>query len=84
MIATEQFPTLPNGWRLERCVLGTVLIRADRPGVESFVTVNERLRGFAAGITAVKRSPRWSIYTGRGWKARLYDDAIAACMRISN
>jgi hypothetical protein len=64
---------LPTGWTVEiDASYGAILCAMEKRG---FVTVDERLRGFALGISVVRKR---GIYFGRNWKTRLYLDAIAA------
>lgn len=63
---------LPEGWERTELWFGVVLHWTNN----GFVTVCEKKRGFAIGHgSAVK--PMLG-YTGRGWKDRLYADAIKA------
>jgi hypothetical protein len=73
---------LPRDW--ERTELKTVVVltwrRTDGP---VSVTVDETKRAFELGH-GVYVPPPWpkAKYTGRGWKDRLYDDAIAALKKV--
>lgn len=64
---------LPEGWTVEEpSSYGTVISAADGQGS---VTVNERMRGFSLGVTAVRRKGN---FDGRKWKVALYDAAVEA------
>lgn len=68
---------LPPNWVVEDIpAYGHVIQARDATGaVHGFVTVDEWRRGFALGMTPVQgRSQR----IGRGWKLKLYQDAIEA------
>lgn len=65
--------TLPDEWSAEWSdIYNGIIITAATDG---YVTVNEQLRNFGLGICLVK-SP--GDYHGRGWKQRLYEDAVNA------
>lgn len=63
---------LPDGWERSEVWFGTVLHWCGN----GFVTVSEKHRSFSLGHGSV--TTRLSGYTGRGWKDRLYADAIKA------
>lgn len=67
---------LPEGWTREeiRCY-GIVL---EWPG-HGAVTVDENVRGFALGMQPIRKR---GDYAGRGWKDRLYADAIKALQEV--
>lgn len=69
--------TLPDGWFVENGSHGTVITGQDRNGIPGYVTVSEPLRAFSLGI-APPRPAKAPLYAGRGWKERLYLDAVAA------
>ena len=70
---------LPSGWSLEWAAPRVAIIRAPGP---YFITVDERLRNFALGHGPVYDSAY--DYTGRGWRKRLYRDAIEELRRAIN
>ena len=68
---------LPEGWeRKEGHFKWIVYLTWNRPDGPVSVTVDEDKRGYAIGHGTNVRP--MSGYTGRGWKDRLYADAIAA------
>lgn len=74
---------LPPGWFAEAYRPHEVLITAvseDGRSVGS-VTVDETVRGFALGYCQVRRHQQMQDATGRGWKQRLYEAAIAELER---
>ena len=74
---------LPPCWFAEACRPHEVLITAvgeDGRAVGS-ITVNETVRGFALGCCQVRRHQQMQDATGRGWKQRLYEAAIAELER---
>lgn len=70
--------SLPAGWIADEVRgYGMVIEAVDAEGRRlGAVTVDETVRGFAMGMTGVSRTLE-RPYTGRGWRARLYSDAIA-------
>ncbi|MGF6836993.1 hypothetical protein QF001_000860 [Paraburkholderia youngii] len=69
-------PLLPEGWTREEIrSYGTVI---EWPG-HGFATVDERVRGFALGMQVVRMR---GDYAGRGWKDRLYADAVKALQEV--
>lgn len=71
---------LPTDWTVEiHSTYGTILCAVGKRG---FVTVDERRRSFALGISAVRHRGN---YYGRNWRIRLYRDAVAAltCALVS-
>lgn len=74
---------LPPGWLAESYRAHEVLITAvgeDGQQIGS-VSVNETVRGFALGYCQVRRHQQMQDATGRGWKQRLYEAAIAELER---
>jgi len=72
---------LPAGWTAEESSFG-ILIEGrgeDGRGIGG-VTINETVRGYALGISPVRRlfTDDPSPYQGRGWREKLYRDAIDA------
>lgn len=65
-------PTLPEGWTREEIRCYGVVIEWPRHGA---VTVDEKARGFTLGMQPVRTR---GDYSGRGWKERLYADAVKA------
>jgi hypothetical protein len=61
---------LPEGWERSEMWFGTVLHWRGN----GFVTVSERKRSYSLGHGSV--NTQMTGYTGRGWKDRLYADAI--------
>lgn len=80
MLATIDPPiSLPNHWGVESSLHGTVLVARRADGeVQGYVTVCERLRGFALGISYVRVNVEDEQYAGHGWREHLYSDAIEA------
>lgn len=71
--------SLPKGWRATSDSRGVVIDSFDDDGrMQGSVTVSEQVRGYALGIQSVRASNGPSKYTGRGWKQKLYADAVAA------
>lgn len=68
---------LPAGWVREERWFGVILMWSDH----GFVTINEKKRGFALGSGSIVQA--MPGYTGRGWKDRLYADAIAALIKAA-
>lgn len=64
---------LPDGWTVEEPNSYGIVINA--PDGQGSVTVNEKMRGFSLGITAVRRKGN---FDGRKWKVALYDAAVEA------
>jgi hypothetical protein len=83
MTTTSRLPVaLPAHWFAEDDWRGTLIHAADGKGrVLASVTVSEEVRGYLVGVQQVPascgRAPR---YMSRGWRARLYRDALAALM----
>lgn len=74
---------LPPGWFAESYRDHEVIITAvgeDGQKIGS-VSVNETVRGFALGYCQVLRHQQMQDATGRGWKQRLYEAAIAELER---
>jgi hypothetical protein len=67
---------LPEGWTREEIPSYGVVIGWPKHG---FATVDERVRGFALGMQPIRKR---GDYTGRGWKDRLYSDAIKALQEV--
>lgn len=68
---------LPKDWTREEIRgYGTVLEWAGHGAV----TINEDVRGFALGMCPVRTKGE---YAGRGWKDRLYADAISALTKAA-
>ncbi|QMI49998.1 hypothetical protein [Burkholderia sp. MBR-1] len=70
---------LPSGWTAEQCSFG-VLLEAKGPDGRFIggITVNEKVRGYALGISPVRTADvESSIYQGRGWREKLYRDAVS-------
>ena len=63
---------VPEGWQRDELWFGVVLTW---PG-HGFVTISEKKRGYELGHGSIVYA--MPGYTGRGWKERLYADAIAA------
>lgn len=69
---------LPEGWTMgESRTYGTVITKPGREG--GYVTVDEGKRNFELGTVVVRRR---GDYAGRGWRERLYADAVAALQAI--
>lgn len=67
--------SLPPGWtHYTSSSYGTVI---EAPGIGA-VSVDETARNFALGMTTVRDR---GAYSGRGWKEKLFTDAIAALQR---
>lgn len=62
---------LPIGWERSEYWFGVVLHWPDN----GFVTISEKKRGFALGHGSICKAMN---YEGRGWRDRLYADAIKA------
>ena len=62
---------LPDGWHTWPTYKDALAITCG----EGFVSIDFQKRAFEAGHTRVF-TDRSDIYTGRGWKQRLVDDAI--------
>jgi hypothetical protein len=72
---------LPEGWeRKEGYFKWVSYLTWNRTDGPVSVTVDEDKRGYALGHGAYVRT--MSGYTGRGWKDRLYADAIEALKRL--
>ena len=69
---------LPQGWLAEQSrSYGTIITAVASDGCHlGYVTVDEKARGFALGISPV-RVPFDLKPGGRGWREKLYKDAIA-------
>jgi hypothetical protein len=82
-MATSKLPvSLPAHWFAEDDWRGTLIHAVDRKGhILASVTVNEEVRGYLIGVQPVPafhgKSQR---YMRRGWRIRLYRDALAALM----
>lgn len=74
---SEQIPVpLPEGWQVTTAPAGAVGIEAYNAESGEFagaVSVCEDKRNFELGLVVVKRRGN---YAGRGWRQRLYQDAI--------
>lgn len=70
---------LPDGWTAEwSSSYGTIITAVDASGRHAgYVTVDERARNFALGITPPRRLQPGAEPSGRGWKKQLYEAAIA-------
>lgn len=68
---------LPEGWN--QFMYGSAVVW-EIP-TKGAVTIDENKRGFTLGIGGYITS-RADIYTGRGWKDRLYADAINALQDV--
>jgi hypothetical protein len=69
---------LPDGWMMgEARAFGVVITKPGQKG--GHVTVDERLRNFTLGMVVVRGR---GSYSGRGWRERLYSDAVAALQAI--
>lgn len=65
---------LPGEWTFEVCRTYGVIVTAVEGGrQQGSVTVDEDKRSFALGIALVRTR---GAYSGRGWKASLYQDAV--------
>lgn len=73
--------TLPEGWTAQSMIAFGVVITADNR--RGYVTVDERLRAFETGMTAVRKRGHVD-YAGRNWKTRLYSDAVATLQAAIN
>jgi hypothetical protein len=66
---------LPEGWKKEDApALGVVVSAPANFGGGGHVTIDEKRRNFTLGQCQVFRR---GDYEGRGWKERLYNDAIS-------
>ena len=73
---------LPKGWRALSDPRGVVIDAFDDEGrMQGSVTVCEQPRGFALGVVGVRPSAGVN-YAGRGWKPKLYADAVAALQAV--
>lgn len=79
-----EVPTqLPDGWRASSDSRGVVIDAFDAEGrMLGSVTVCEQVRAFALGVCGVRTPSGGSKYTGRGWKQKLYADAVAALQAV--
>lgn len=69
---------LPEGWTMEESrAYGTVIIKPGPDG--GCVTVDEGKRNFELGMVVVRGRGE---YAGRGWRERLYSDAVAALQAV--
>lgn len=67
---------LPEGWTQEPDSLGAIVITGlDAHGRPGYITVDERRRNYALGMSQVTRA---GSYAGRNWKRQLYADAVAS------
>jgi len=77
MNTTETVPvTLPESWLLDSMPGGEVVIEAKDSETGAFlgcISVSEEKRNFSLGAVTVKAK---GTYRGRGWKKKLYEDAI--------
>jgi len=77
MNATETVPvTLPESWKLDSMPGGEVVIEAWHSETGAFlgcISVSEEKRNFSLGAVTVKAK---GTYGSRGWKKKLYEDAI--------
>ncbi len=81
MTTTSKLPVaLPAHWFAEDDWRGSLIHAADGQGrVLASVTVSEEVRGYLVGVQRVPPSCGGSQrYMSRGWRARLYRDALAA------
>lgn len=66
---------LPDGWSWESDTNQGVIIRGiGANGLHGFCTVSDRVRGYELGITPVRVG---KDYSGRNWRRKLYEDAVA-------
>jgi hypothetical protein len=82
-MVTSKLPVaLPAHWFAENDWRGTLIHAADRKGhILASVTVNEEVRGYLIGVQPVPAfHGRAKRYMRRGWRLRLYRDALAALM----
>ncbi|WP_298236052.1 hypothetical protein [uncultured Azohydromonas sp.] len=82
-MATSKLPVaLPAHWYAEDDWRGTLIHAVDRKGhILASVTVNETVRGYLIGVQAVPAfHGKAKRYMRRGWRLRLYRDALAALM----
>ncbi len=72
--------TLPDGWTEELSPKFAIL---EWPG-HGAVTISLERRGFVLGhgVYVPWPDPKANPYTGRGWKDRLYADAIKALQNV--
>lgn len=80
---TSKLPVaLPAHWFAEDDWRGTLIHAVDGKGhVLASVTVNEEVRGYLMGVQPVPAAyGRAQRYMRRGWRSRLYRDALAALM----
>lgn len=70
---------LPEGWTARRMGRseGYAEIVAPMGHASCFVTVDFANRGFRGGGSTTGRMASTLVYTGRGWRQRLIQDAIA-------
>ncbi|GBO88652.1 hypothetical protein MSSD14B_23200 [Marinobacter salsuginis] len=77
MTTTEAVPvTLPESWKLDSMPGGEVVIEARHSETGAFlgcISVSEEKRNFSLGAVTVKAK---GTYGGRGWKKKLYADAV--------
>lgn len=80
MTASISLPiSLPAHWTAESSTFGVVLCARRADGeAQGFVTVCERVRGFALGISQVRVNAEDAQYAGRGWREHVYGDAVMA------
>lgn len=65
---------LPEGWSVRNIsALNVIITTSDRA---KYVAVDERLRAFEVGVMVVRKQCHVN-YTGRNWRTRLYNDAVA-------
>lgn len=70
---------IPDGWRIEIDPSYGVIIAAidQKNRVNGFVTVGEKSRSFSLGINPHTNNFKVNdSYKGRGWRHRLYIDAV--------
>lgn len=80
-MATSKLPVaLPAHWLAENDWRGILIHATDQTGhTLASVTVNEAVRGYLIGVQAVPAfHGKAERYRHRGWRVRLYRDALAA------
>jgi hypothetical protein len=82
MLPSKLPVSLPAQWFAEDDWRGTLIHAVDHKGhILASVTVNEEVRGYLIGVQPVPRFHRRAErYMRRGWRTRLYRDALAALM----
>lgn len=67
---------LPEGWKSEQMPYSRNILVIDSPRGEGFVSVDFDTRGFRGGMSMSGPLMRHGVYSGRGWRQRLVDDAV--------